>query len=120
MPSAPLLSLVDSLPEVACKILDQLSLPALASLSATCSSLRAATAKQPEHEWLARAHRYPAQHPLLQAPCARAFLAQQRRACAGTAPCTAAEKEYSDALCTGRCCWLLPPEAAAATVEAWA
>ena len=75
---SPLLSLAETCPEVANQILGFLSLRALAALSATCRGLRLATRQQPEHEWLARAQRYPARHPLLQAPCIRAFLDQQR------------------------------------------
>ena len=79
MASSALISLADSCPEVVDQVLAQLPLRALAALSATSRSLHTAVQRQPEQQWLARAHRYPAGHPLLQASCAREFVGQPRR-----------------------------------------
>ena len=75
-PSSPLLNVIHRLRDV----LGLLPLRTLASLSTTCRVLRAAVEQLEEHPWLQRARHYPAWHPLLQAPSARVFLAQQAHA----------------------------------------
>lgn len=79
--ASPLSALAEICQELQVQILCQLPLRALVAVSGTCRSLRAAAAAvlRPDQQWLARAHRYPAHHPLLQAPCARDWLGQPRR-----------------------------------------
>ena len=73
-----LIPLVANYHEVAGVILSLLPLRDITALSKVCRDVRAAIKLQPEHPWLACAHGLPSQHPLLQAPCVRAVLEQQR------------------------------------------